>query len=256
MKLISIDVGLRNLAVAVLEGTTRSDVRITHWEVIDILGEKNGVGRQTCLRCSKPAMWQHKSEGTFTCSKHCPSKKNVTKTSLTKKAVADLQAELTGLKLAASSAKKGDLVNALYTHYKNNTWQKLSGGANIKHASVLNMAPDIAASLLARNAHWKNADKVIFENQPDRRMGQVQAMLHMWFVVHGYSADGISAKHKLDNILRVEDNTATYRGRKKTGVLHAEELVPAQYLPFFRSHKKKDDLADCFLQGLWYMEHH
>ena len=114
----------------------------------------------------------------------------------------------------------------------------------------------IAASLLARNAHWKNADKVIFENQPDRRMGQVQAMLHMWFVVHGYSADGISAKHKLDNILRVEDNTATYRGRKKTGVLHAEELVPAQYLPFFRSHKKKDDLADCFLQGLWYMEHH
>ena len=228
MKLISIDVGLRNLAVAVLEGTTRSDVRITHWEVIDILGEKNGVGRQTCLRCSKPAMWQHKSEGTFTCSKHCPSKKNVTKTSLTKKAVADLQTELSGLHLTAASSKKGDLVNALYTHYKNNTWQKLAGGANIKHASVLNMAPDIAASLLARNAHWKNADKVIFENQPDRRMGQV----------------------------RVEDNTATYRGRKKTGVIHAETLVPAQYLPFFRSHKKKDDLADCFLQGLWYMEHH
>jgi len=41
MKLVSFDIGLRNLAVCVLEGTSRTDMRITAWDVIDVIGEKN-----------------------------------------------------------------------------------------------------------------------------------------------------------------------------------------------------------------------
>jgi hypothetical protein len=52
------------------------------------------------------------------------------------------------------------------------------------------------------------------------------------------------------------DSTKTYKGRKSTGIVHATELVPTdKWNSYILKHPKKDDLADCFLQGLWVMEH-
>ena len=55
-------------------------------------------------------------------------------------------------------------------------------------------------------------------------------------------------------------DAATYADRKKSGIAvcrwlgeisrkHKSEY--AKWIPVFENHKKKDDLADCFLQGLW-----
>lgn len=55
-------------------------------------------------------------------------------------------------------------------------------------------------------------------------------------------------------------DAATYADRKKSGIAvcrwlgeisrkHKTEY--AKWMPLFETHKKKDDLADCFLQGLW-----
>ena len=49
MKLISFDVGLRNLAYCVLEGTIRSDVKILDWGVIDVLAEQRGLENPRCF---------------------------------------------------------------------------------------------------------------------------------------------------------------------------------------------------------------
>lgn len=256
MKLISIDVGIRCLAIAVLEGTNRKDLAITHWEVIDVIGEKNGlVEKPLCFKCKKPAMWSHSKENTMACTKHCPAKNNVTKSALNKKCVSDLLKDIEQIGLKPKSNKKADIVDALYGHYKQSTWQKFSGGASVKHAPVLDLCPDIIASLDRRMDHWKGTDYVVIENQLDRRMFVVQAIIHTFFVMKGFRCGWISAKHKLDNIITIDDSVTTYRGRKKTGIVHMEALCPAKNLAFFKSHKKKDDLADCFLQGLWYMEH-
>ena len=126
----------------------------------------------------------------------------------------------------------------------------------MKHAPVLDLAPDFWKSLSSRKDWWKGADKVVVENQLDRRMFAVQAMVHMFFVCEGIPVvKGVSASHKLNNILTLEDSTKNYRGRKKTGIVHCEQLMPEDKKVFFRSHKKKDDLADSFLQGLWFLEH-
>lgn len=256
MKLISIDVGLRNLAVCVIEGTNRKDLAITHWEVIDVIGEKNGLTEKPlCFKCKKPAMWTHQVEDIMACTKHCPAKNNVTKTALNKKSLGDLLKEAEQMNLKPKSNKKPDIVDALYTQLRQNTWQKFSGGASVKHAPVLDLCPDIINALDRRMAHWKGADYVVIENQLDRRMFVVQSIIHTFFVMRGIKAGWISAKHKLDNIITIDDSVTTYRGRKKTGIVHMEALCPAKNKDFFRSHKKKDDLADCFLQGLWYMEH-
>lgn len=251
MKLISIDVGLRNLAVCVLEGTSRKDVKIVGWDVIDVLGEKNGLDRPLCFHCKKAAMWQQQEK--YACTKHCPKARVPTKTSLTKTKIEDLQRQAREMG-ADIPTKKVDLVNAVYDAYKRVGWTKFVGGSSIKHTPVLDLASDIANSLRTRDATWKGADLVVIENQKDRRMFAVQAMIHMYFACGGFTVKGVSAIHKLNNILTL-DSTSTYKARKKTGIIHCEQLMPNNQKAFFKSHKKKDDLADSFLQGLWFLEH-
>lgn len=254
MKVISFDPGLRNLSVCVLEGTSRKDVKITHWEIIDVLGEKAGVGAARCFKCSGAARYEHASDGTFACSKHTPkAKKPITKAVLNKKSPHEIQCEVETCGLRTDKTRKADLVTLLYNHYRQNTWKKcvqssLSG-------SVLDLAHAIAASLDARTNAWKGADLVVIENQPERRMYAVQAMIQMYFSMKSFKCSGISASHKLSNIVTIDDVVHTYKGRKKTGIVHAYALVPKENQAHFETHKKKDDLADCFLQGLWTMEH-
>jgi len=119
----------------------------------------------------------------------------------------------------------------------------------------VDLSVPIAKSLESRRKLWEGADLIACEQQPDKRMLCVQAMIHMWFVCQGYKCSGVSATHKLTNILTVDDHTKTYKGRKKTGIVHATQLVPATWLSHMLKHPKKDDLADTFLQGLWVMEH-
>lgn len=246
MKLISIDVGLRNLAVCVLNGTSRSDVSISHWDVIDVLGEKNGVDSPKCFKCGKAAMWKHTSS--YACTPHRPKTGiTYTKSALQKKTIAELQV----IHGEGAPKLKKDLVNALSTR---TGWTKFSGGSNIKHAPVLDLARDISNSFDTRNTWWNAADLVVIENQKDRRMFAVQAMIHMYFASKGFRVKGVSAIHKLNNILTL-DSTSTYKARKKTGIVHCEQLMPSENKAFFKSHKKKDDLADSFLQGLWFLEH-
>ena len=57
MKLISVDVGLRNLAFCILEGTSRKDIRILHWDLIDVMAEGSSQGIQKCFKCRKTAIW-------------------------------------------------------------------------------------------------------------------------------------------------------------------------------------------------------
>jgi hypothetical protein len=254
MNVISFDVGLRNLAYCVLEGTNRADVKITDWNIIDVLGEQAGVGAARCFKCSAAARYEHASEGTFVCSKHAPKKKEVvTKTKLNKKTPAELHGELERLGLRTEATRKADLVTLLYNHARQNTWKKCV--ASSTQGSVMDLSGAILSSLDARLSSWKGADAVCIENQPERRMYAVQAMLQMYFTVRGIKSCGISATHKLSNIVTIDDSVTTYKGRKKTGITHAYALVPAENQEHFKKHPKKDDLADSFLQGLWFLEH-
>lgn len=253
MKVISFDVGIRNLAYCVLEGTDRNDVKIVDWNIIDVLGEQAGVGAPKCHKCATAARYEHASNGLFSCAKHTPrKKKSLTKTEINKMTPNQINEQLTAEGLTTEVTKKADLVKLLYNHYKQNTWKKCVSSAT--QGSCLDLAPAIIKSLDARPA-WKGADLVCIENQMDRRMFGVQAMIQMYFCCRGFRSVGVSATHKLSNIVTVEDSTGSYKGRKATGIAHARELVPQVNQAHFLSHPKKDDLADSFLQGLWVLEH-
>ena len=253
MKLISFDIGLRNLAVCVLEGTSRTDMRITAWDVIDVVAEKNGHTRTSCFKCAKPAMWVQAGVGTQACSRHRPKSLTMTKAALTKKSIPELQELGNPYKIEGKTKK--DLVAKIWTEMNKSGWAKFKGNARAPGGGVLDLVNDIVACLDKRSDWWKDAHLVIFENQLDRRMFAVQAMMHMYFACRGFRTKGVSAIHKLDNITTTTDATGTYRGRKKTGIVHCDALCPPANHEFFKSHKKKDDLADSFLQGLYFLEH-
>jgi hypothetical protein len=253
MKLVSFDVGLRNLAFCVMEGTTRSNVKILHWDLIDVMAESAGHDNPKCFKCKKAANYMKQDETAYACKTHCPKgAKPTTKASLSKKDLSVLKVEASGVNLEGKTKK--ELVDKLYVHYSANVWKRCVKSA--KQCSVVDLAAPIAQCLEARRDMWKDADLIAFEQQPDKRMLCVQAMLHMWFVCQGYKCKGISAIHKLTNMISLQDATHTYKGRKSTGIIHATELVPTEkWKTYMLKHPKKDDLADCFLQGLWVMEH-
>ena len=247
MKLVSFDVGLRNLAFCILEGTGITDFKILHWGLIDVMAESAGHGTTVCYKCKNPASWIQGEK--YACTRHRTSGKAYTKTSLTKKTLEQLKKEAHQFNIQGTTKK--DLVNALYSMYSASVWKRCI--KSCKQGSVVDLAPDIASSLTSRTSLWTGSHKVIFEQQPDKRMMAVQSMMHMWFVCHGYSVKGVSAVHKLTNMVTTEDHTKTYKGRKKTGIIHASALVPPEWKSYMLGHPKKDDLADCFLQGLWFL---
>jgi hypothetical protein len=246
MKLVSFDVGLRNLAFCVLEGTSRSDLKITGWDLIDVMAEMGGLDKPLCHKCKKPACWIQQT--TYACTRHKGTSGSVhTKSSLSKKTKEEL------LAMGVQGKTKKELVDKLYAASSGSIWKRCVKSA--KQGSVVDLAPAIAASLQSRINLWKGANLIAFEQQPDKRMLCVQGMLHMWFVTQGYKCKGVSAIHKLTNMVTIQDVTKTYKGRKKTGIVHAAELVPTEELKIFMlKHPKKDDLADSFLQGLWVLE--
>ena len=247
MKLVSIDVGLRNLAFCVMEGTTRSNVKIIHWDLIDVMAESAGQDNIKCFKCKKPANWTNGTQTACTLHKG-KTGKAITKTELNKKSIADLRTEG-----GQQFVTKKEAVDCLYKKYSINIWKRCIKSS--KSISVVDLAGPIAKCLEARKELWKDTDLIAFEQQPDKRMLCVQAMLHMWFVCQGYRCKGVSASHKLTNIITLDDSTKTYKGRKKTGIIHASELVPTtEWKQYMLKHLKKDDLADCFLQGLWVLE--
>jgi hypothetical protein len=68
----------------------------------------------------------------------------------------------------------------------------------------------------------------------------------------------ISASNKLKEFESAEKTE--YKDRKKLGIVKTQETLQhnknfSYYLDYFNTHKKKDDLADSFLQGLWFIKY-
>ena len=105
-------------------------------------------------------------------------------------------------------------------------------------------------------------DYVIIENQISpiaTRMKTIQGMIVQYFVMSNVKAnhiDFISASNKLKDC-GIKEKTK-YSERKKLGISKCLEIISTdfrfnQHLNYFNLHKKKDDLSDSFLQGIWYI---
>ncbi len=96
--------------------------------------------------------------------------------------------------------------------------------------------------------------EIIIENQIGQnaiRMKMLQGMITFYFISKGMTNIHYwNAGNKLKRFIKTK---TTYSQRKKYSVQITRDIVTQSFplqLSYFETHKKKDDLADCFLQLL------
>ncbi len=88
-------------------------------------------------------------------------------------------------------------------------------------------------------------------------MKTLQGMIAQYFIdKNNHNIEFMSAANKLKLFVESSKKTS-YSERKKLSILYTKQLLSNKKmdkdLEFFVNHKKKDDLADCLLQGIYYL---
>jgi hypothetical protein len=102
-----------------------------------------------------------------------------------------------------------------------------------------------------------NAKTVVIEKQPDknRSMKGVENLLHTYFLVKEKDVVIWDARHKIPDV--AGPGKARYAARKKASVERSRAFIQdtnPEWIQFFDSHKKKDDLADTVMQALSFID--
>lgn len=152
------------------------------------------------------------------------------------------------------------------------TKHKSSGFKKIPSASQLDVST-LCISLIKNldtKPHFLECELVLVENQPslkNPKMKSVASCIFNYFLIRGKidkksveEVCYISASNKLklakEMKLSIEECKSKYQANKKLAKLCCEEYIKSfpLYLEKYANHKKQDDLADCFLQGFYYIK--
>ena len=99
-------------------------------------------------------------------------------------------------------------------------------------------------------------------------MKTIQGMISQYFIMknNNIQIEFISASNKLKDFLPKKEEKEEkvekldYKQRKKLGIQTCLEIITTdcrfkEWATFFNKHTKKDDLSDCFLQGMWFIKY-
>ena len=158
--------------------------------------------------------------------------------------------------------------------YKIIGWDKINliGNKKCKECSIIDFSLSIVNKLDQIPALLQ-VDEVIIENQPSLRnpkMKTISSFLFMYFTLRGVSDNNSTIKNitfispcnklkvnhdKTAELLNVNKNQK-YKMTKQLAIDYVRILlkdVHKEWLKQFESYKKKDDMADAFLQGYYYL---
>ena len=142
---------------------------------------------------------------------------------------------------------------------------------NIKKPSIHYLTKNII-KLFDENSLFLECSKVVIENQPCMKnpiMKSIQIIIYSYFSIRGMTDKKItteiilmsaSNKLKVYNGPPIEINVKSkYTKNKKLAIHHTQYILKdntlnKEKLDYFNTHKKKDDLADALLQGLYYIK--
>jgi len=278
MKILSIDVGIKNLAFCLLEKIDDiADTKILNWDIINLAQqtETKCCEMNKNVQCNNPAKFTKNSK--CYCLKHSKKQQFIIPTSklkstfINKQKINDLFSIADEYKIQYSKPCKKIEILSLINDYIYNTCFEPVENTNASKIDLVTIGRNIQIKFdLILATHLNSIDKVIIENQISpiaNRMKTIQGMIAQYFIMknNNIQIDFVNASNKLKNNDIVIDKNIdkniklSYSDRKKQGIKQSLEYLTQhnfqEWEDFFKNHKKKDDLADSFLQVMWYITH-
>lgn len=236
MRILSWDIGIINLSYCILEKVDKQII-IKEWNVINL---EEQIPIITCSAkckngndCSRKAIFLSKDKKIGYCRIHYK--------------IVDIECK----EIKKTKKKKEDLITIGF---------KLINELNTRFNNDMEF------------------DNVLLENQPSLKnptMKSIQIIIYSYFLIKGYTIEPKSVKHiqmisatqknkycneycKNNETIIKPTTKSSYNNAKKLAILVTQNLLETNdylnnHLDFFKKHKKKDDLADSYLQGLQYL---
>ena len=215
MKILSIDVGIKNLAHCLINTDPFS---IEQWNVTDL------TKYRTCSCLEKAT---HELHDMYLCKRH---------------------ASYTSLPQCITLCTKYKIPLGTKDEMKRELKKQTK---TLSEPTLVDLGKQIIQSYVAQEV----PNIVVIENQIGplaSKMKAIQALLIQHWLMKGVQVECMSACNKLKLF---HEGKTTYAERKKLSIEHTSRLLEQYALNDhgFHRHKKKDDLADTFLQGIWYI---
>tara|TARA_B110000971_G_scaffold135341_1_gene138363 strand:- start:325 stop:1005 length:681 start_codon:yes stop_codon:yes gene_type:complete len=155
------------------------------------------------------------------------------------------------------------------SHSKNKCYDKVKKFNNPKN-NIFHISQNLVKKLDEFKFIERNITDVIVENQPSLKnptMKSIQMIVYSYFLVNGICKDDssivglemINARNKL-KVYKGEpikcDIKETYKRNKYLAVKYCEKMIvdeEQKFIDLYNVSKKKDDLSDSYLQGIYYL---
>ena len=264
MNILSIDIGIKHLAHCLLH-LDNNKVTILDWEIINLTNEEPPI----CQTCGKKATYES-SAGKY-CKIHirkqpyCLMSKEYPLENLSKKSFSDLikiveHYQITNplVDLECNSKNKTLLLKDIKKIKNTKIWMPIKKCIT-KEYDLVTLGKTIQSKYNERFNNY-TIDTILIENQLGNiapRMKCIQGMVTQYFIMKNHEKiEFVSATNKLKRFI---GKSSKYAERKKKGIEVTKQSLDKHeelmnWNSHFANHKKKDDLADGFLQGIWYIE--
>ena len=272
MRVISIDVGIRNLGLGIFESSRKDEFTVHYWNSIDIMcGDLKCEtilkrGKRKGDTCGNP--FKFSVGNVHYCASHWPYK-NSKCASMTQ----------VGNQCKGRIAYIDSNGSSFCTKHKQVQCHPIETKRTVKELPMREIILEVVKCLDRMSDLLFPCDRVLIEHQPGVAQHKVKMMssaLFTYFIIRGIvdpetplitsrMVQMISAKKKM---LSIEPNTAEkyvkskrgkkgYATRKKAAIVNCRELLvrfgDTKSLSILEKSNKKDDLADAYLQAYWYM---
>ena len=220
MKVLSWDVGIYNLSYCILEKTDDSDkIKILDWDIVNLVDNDEMKKNRTLIFENIPRKLQEK-----------PQLLNVDVV------VIENQPSL-------KNPQMKSIQMILYSYFL--ILGKIVG--NIDSEKNLSYISKIDFCSASNKLKIYDGPAIILEEKPKRKNKNniVQIVQTVQTVDTVIISEAVVSKKK----------TVKYADKKRLAIEHAKYFLKdsPEYVDFFNNHKKKDDLSDSFLQGLYYI---
>jgi hypothetical protein len=293
MRLISFDVGIKNLAYCVFSfAPDKSTWNISQWSCANLLWSPETVTRTCCQAikakkktdtvrvCGKHAKWiaptkdsefaycethakMHTDEWILPTAKHSASRIHKLKKD-------ELETEYRRIFSDTEKLKKSDYADKILQYYETKCFRSTAQlESKSKSAGEVDLVTIGRAIKMQLDSDPSISDitHVIIENQISTiasRMKTIQGMIAQYFIMrfgNKVDVEFVSSQNKLKGFQQPMPDTATtkYKANKSDGIVICRQFFETNGEMFiwkdtFERSKKRDDLADCFLQGVWYLK--